>query len=222
MSNLKYYQQLATVPPEAKKPIKAGRLKGMSDINPMWRIKAMTDVFGPCGIGWSYKIIDKKLIDGSDGQICAFVDIELKIKVDGEWSEPIPGTGGSSFIAKESRGLHTSDECFKMALTDALSVSMKALGVAASVYFEKDRTKYSNDGEQTESDQPSNNNTGNGTVSEKKLIELATEKGFTTKQVLDVAKKSYNDPASEIKYIKAENKKKLYDKLMAYPDKGAK
>ena len=36
----------------------------------------------------------------------------------------------------ESKGAYVSDECYKMALTDALSVAMKALGVAADVYFE--------------------------------------------------------------------------------------
>ena len=38
-----------------------------------------------------------------------------------------------------------NDECFKMALTDAISVSCKALGVGADVYWNKDRTKYDDD-----------------------------------------------------------------------------
>lgn len=33
--NLRFYNQGRTVPPNALKPIKAGRLKGMSDINPI-------------------------------------------------------------------------------------------------------------------------------------------------------------------------------------------
>jgi hypothetical protein len=71
------------------------------------------------------------------------VDIKLYIKIEGEWSDPIPGTGGSSFVTKEKMGLYTSDECFKMALTDAISVACKALGFGADVYWDKDRTKYS-------------------------------------------------------------------------------
>ena len=35
-----------------------------------------------------------------------------------------------------------SDECYKMALTDAISVAAKALGVAADVYYKNDRSKY--------------------------------------------------------------------------------
>ena len=72
----------------------------------------------------------------------AFSEYDLFVKVNGEWSEAIPGTGGSSYIASESKGLYTSDECFKMALTDALSVACKALGIGADVYWAGGRTKY--------------------------------------------------------------------------------
>lgn len=139
---LSIYNKVRAVPSEAQKPIQGGRLKGMTDINPMWRIKALTELFGPCGIGWKYTITDKRLEDGANEEISAFVDIDLYIKHEGEWSKSIPGTGGSMFVTKESRGLYTSDECFKMALTDAISVACKALGVGADVYWDKDRTKY--------------------------------------------------------------------------------
>ena len=35
--NMNIYEQGRTVPAEALKKIEAGRLKGFSDINPMWR-----------------------------------------------------------------------------------------------------------------------------------------------------------------------------------------
>lgn len=140
--NLKLYNEFRAVPPEALKTIGAGRLKGMSDINPMWRIKKLTEAFGMCGIGWKYIIKEKRLEKGCKEQISAFVDIDLFVKVDGVWSDAICGTGGSSFVASETAGLYQSDECFKMALTDALSVACKAIGIGADVYFAKDRTKY--------------------------------------------------------------------------------
>lgn len=141
--NMKIYEKVRAVPKEALKEIKGGRLKGMSDINPMWRIKMLTEMFGICGIGWKIEIVDKRLEQGSHDQIVCFVDINLYIKVDGEWSAAIQGMGGSSFITKESSGLFTSDECFKMAYTDAISVACKSLGFAADVYYANDRTKYS-------------------------------------------------------------------------------
>ena len=39
----------------------------------------------------------------------------------------------------------TSDECYKMAYTDAISVAAKALGIGADVYWAAGRTKYSQD-----------------------------------------------------------------------------
>jgi len=143
MNNLDIYNKVRVVPPTAKKDIQAGRLKGMTDINPMWRIKVLTETFGLCGIGWKYDIVEERLEDAKvDNVIAAFVRINLYVKVDGAWSDAIPGTGGSSFVAKESKGPYVSDECFKMALTDALSVACKALGVGADVYWDKDKTKY--------------------------------------------------------------------------------
>lgn len=140
--NMRIYNQVRAVPQEAKREIAAGRLRGKTDINPMWRIKALTEQFGICGIGWKYVITDKRLEAGADGEMSAFVDIDLFIKIGGEWSEAIPGTGGSAFVAKERNGLYTSDECFKMALTDAISVACKALGFGADVYWQADATKY--------------------------------------------------------------------------------
>jgi len=141
MDNLKYYNMGRQVPQEAKKSIGGGRLKGMTDINPMWRIKKLTEMFGPCGIGWKYEI-EKEWIERNGDEQAAFVKINLYIKDDDKWSDAIPGVGGNMFVTKEKNGLYTSDECFKMALTDALSVSCKALGIGADVYFDKDKTKY--------------------------------------------------------------------------------
>ena len=142
MENLEIYERVRQVPTSAQREIQAGRLKGKTDINPMWRIKALTEQFGPCGIGWKYTITDKRLENGANNEVSAFVDIDLFIKADGEWSDAIPGTGGSAFVASERNGLYTSDECFKMALTDAISVACKALGFGADVYWAKDATKY--------------------------------------------------------------------------------
>lgn len=146
--NLSIYDAVRKVPDAAKKPINGGRLKGMTDINPMWRLKTLTEHFGPCGVGWKYVITDKRMEKGAKEEVAVFVDIDLFIKVGGAWSDAIPGTGGSMFVASESKGLYTSDECYKMALTDAISVACKALGFGADVYWDKDRTKYTQPEEQ--------------------------------------------------------------------------
>lgn len=142
MEKMEIYNRVRSVPDEAKKSISAGRLKGMTDINPMWRIKKLTEEFGPCGIGWWTKVTDRWTETIGD-ETCAFVDLELYVKVGNEWSKPITGSGGSKLATKERSGIYVSDECYKMAETDALSVACKKLGIGADVYFSADRTKYS-------------------------------------------------------------------------------
>lgn len=136
MGNLDLYNKLKVVPNEAIKPIQNGRLKGKSDINPMWRIRTMTEHFGVCGVGWKY-VITKQWTETYGTETKAYCNIDLFVKVDGQWSDAIQGTGGSSEVTMERNGSYVSDECYKMALTDALSVAMKALGVGADIYFKK-------------------------------------------------------------------------------------
>ena len=146
--NMELYQLLRQCPQEAQRPITAGRLKGKTDINPMWRIKLLTEVFGACGFGWTCKITQTWIDDSPDtGEKIANVRVELRVHYNGEWSEPIEGIGGAMFVAKETKGLYTDDDCYKKAYTDAISVACKALGVAADIYYEKDpETKYASNG----------------------------------------------------------------------------
>lgn len=148
MEKMSIYNAVRSCPPEALKEITAGRLKGKSDIDPMWRIQILTEMFGACGIGWYYEIDRQWTEQGANGEVAAFCNISLYIKDGDSWSKPIKGTGGAAFIANERNGAYTSDECFKMALTDAISVSCKALGVAADVYWRQGRTKYDQPREQ--------------------------------------------------------------------------
>ena len=138
---LDLYNSVRSVPDNAKKPIAAGKLRGKTDINPVWRIKVLTEQFGPCGIGWGYKIDKLWHLPAANGEIAAFCDITLWYIRDGKRGE-IPGTGGSMLVDTQKGNLTTNDDAFKMALTDAISVAAKALGVAADVYWDADATKY--------------------------------------------------------------------------------
>lgn len=149
--NLKIYNEVRTVPTEAKRSITGGRLKGKTEINPMWRIKTLTDQFGPCGIGWYYEVT-KQWLEPSGNEVAAFVNINLYIKVAGEWSKPISGVGGAMFVENQKSGAYVSDECYKMATTDAISVACKQLGIGADVYWDADKTKYTDPAQPTEND----------------------------------------------------------------------
>ena len=142
MDNLAIYNKVRACPAEALKPIVGGKLKGKSDINPMWRIKTLTEQFGPCGIGWYPEIVSMWVEPGANGECVANMHIKLYVKIDGEWSKGREGVGGITITQTEKGKLVTNDEAFKMAYTDAISVACKLLGVAADVYWDNDRSKY--------------------------------------------------------------------------------
>lgn len=142
IKNLELWNKVKEVPKNAIKPIKAGTLKGYSDINPVWRIKTLTEQFGICGFGWYTEIINNWTETGANNEVIYFVKLNLFVNIDNNWSKPIQGMGGSKLINKWSSRMESNDEALKMAETDALSVACKKIGIAADVYYENDRTKY--------------------------------------------------------------------------------
>ena len=144
--NLKLYNAVRSVPQEACKGFSNGSFSG-TDINPMWRIKTLTEQFGYCGVGWYIDEVDR-WTETVEGEQLVFVKIHLFIKVDGEWSKPIVGIGGNKtlqiFPAKNGKPeiRKVSDESYKMALTDAISVACKHLGFGGDIYWQNDPTKY--------------------------------------------------------------------------------
>lgn len=140
--NLDLYRRLAECPKEAQRTITAGKLKGKTDINPMWRIKRLTEEYGPVGFGW-YTEIAEHWTERDGNETAAWVRVKLFVKgPDGSWSAPIEGVGGSKqYGSGQGDGL-INDEAFKMAETDAISVACKKLGMAADVYWAADATKY--------------------------------------------------------------------------------
>ncbi|MBQ8289350.1 MAG: hypothetical protein IJY01_00560 [Clostridia bacterium] len=142
-ANMSIYNAVRSCPKEAQKAIGAGRLRGKTDINPMWRLKVLTEQFGPCGIGFTISIKRTWIEEGANGERTANVEVALRYKYNGEWSEDVAGIGGAMLIEKETNGLHTDDDAFKKAYTDAISVACKAIGVAADIYYANDpESKY--------------------------------------------------------------------------------
>lgn len=193
MDNMRIYKRVQAVPQNATKSITGGRLKGMTDINPMWRIMALTEQFGPCGIGWKYTI-DKQWMELSQatGEISGFCNITLYIKDGDKWSEGIPGTGGSAFVAKEKNGPYMSDEVYKMALTDALSVACKALGFGADVYWQAGRSKYTKDAPPPQPETTGNNaGNNNGNNAGENVLTCVDCRAEISKKVHDFSVEKY-------------------------------
>ena len=151
---MRIYDAAKDVPEKYLKPITGGKLNGMSNINAQWRIKKLTELFGPVGFGWttrntqfSTEVVD--VMDPKTGSVfretVVKCTLELLVNLDGQWSQPIIGVGGSK-IAGKGQGLEANDEAWKSSETDALSVACKKLGIAGTIYEGMDDTKYSDGG----------------------------------------------------------------------------
>ena len=140
MKNLEKWNQLARVPVSHLKTIQFGALKGKSDINPQWRYKAMTEVYGECGKGWNHRLADVQIVDGANGEVLIFVEVKV-------WAgdKEFTGVGGDKVVTKDKNGLRSNDEAMKMAYTDALGTALKYVGVASEIYEGNfDGSKYAN------------------------------------------------------------------------------
>lgn len=151
--NLGTWRQIQRPPPDALKAIGGGKLKGKTDINPVWRLEKMTELFGPCGEGWGYRVVRDWTYAIAGGEVACFVEVELWYETHGK--AVVCGIGGATLVAMEKGSLVLNDEAYKMATTDALSVAMKQLGMAADIYRGLwDGSKYRDAGQQSQASQP--------------------------------------------------------------------
>jgi hypothetical protein len=122
-TNLRYWNKLANVPQQHLKGFaKQGGFKG-TDIKPQWRLQVMTEVFGPCGLGWGITKPEFTM----QGTTCHCV-VGVWVLDNGVKSEPVWGVGGT--VSGRS-----DDELFKMSYTDALGNALVKIGVASDIYM---------------------------------------------------------------------------------------
>ena len=165
--NLALYNQVRSVPENAKSPISGGPMKWKTNVNPMWRIQKLTELFGQCGVGWKIEQVSRWTESTGQGEVAVFCEVNLFVKKDGEWSAHIFGQGGYMLMRRSTEwvngqpvsAVHIDDEAYKKAYTDAISVACKALGFAADVYYQEDETKYGTFRSETAAPQPSQQET---------------------------------------------------------------
>lgn len=122
-----------TDPRHTKKFTRSGGFSGTA-VKPMWANKQMTELFGPCGIGWGQTEPQFQVVPALD-EILVYCTVGLWYFFEDAKHGPIYGVGGDKVLVKHSKGLQTDDEAFKKAYTDALGNAMKFVGVAADVHM---------------------------------------------------------------------------------------
>lgn len=132
--NLQIYNAVCETPADAKRPFEDGPYKdrGLTSIQPIYRIKRLTELFGPVGFGWYPNIAEEQVVDVPGGDRMIYMKIELFVKMEDEWSAPIPGFGSCRVYGDKI------DSCYKAAFTDAFGNACKLLGIGADIYWNKD------------------------------------------------------------------------------------
>ena len=139
-SNMRLWAQVCKTPDEACRDASNGKFN-FTDINPMYRLRKLTEMFGPVGIGWyteqEYEVL-KYACAGDEVAVMCKLKFYYKDPLTGEWSKPIHGIGGNKLVLSGK----LNDEGYKSAYTDALSIAFKNLGGCADIYYADDTTKY--------------------------------------------------------------------------------
>lgn len=106
-----------------------------------------TELFGPVGIGWGWKILEERFDDGheiftgeGDKRTCIGREIGHTVKIslwftqDGQRGE-IEQYGCTRYQYKTSYGMTTDGEAPKKSLTDAIKKALSMLGFSADVFL---------------------------------------------------------------------------------------
>lgn len=204
------YNAVKTVPQSALKIIDFGKLKGKYDISPQWRWEILTEVYGMCGVGWYFDIVDtEQVLVEATGETMLYVKVNLYIKDGDEWSKPIPGYGGDFLIYKDKNGYHGNDEAFKMAVTDALGTAAKMIGVGADVYRGLQDTKINAVAEKEKKEKEFDPHNAYAIV-----LKMASEHGLSEKQVSHQLTQMFG--VGVIDNITRDQMSKLYDWVKGY------
>lgn len=131
--NLRLWNALKRTDPRATKPfMRAGGFRG-TQIDPAWRLQAMTEAFGPVGQGWGYEQLEWTIVER---MVFTSVRVWYRDPKTGEKCFSGPQWGGTELMRRRRDGTEEpNDEAFKMSVTDALGKCLLQLGLAADVYL---------------------------------------------------------------------------------------
>jgi hypothetical protein len=129
---LRLWNKLQTTDPQFTKGFKRPGFSGTM-IDPTWRMKIMTETFGPVGLGWGWDEIQQQITTD-----CVFIQIRAWYMLDGVKLQAGAQWGGNVLYntrTSEPGKQFPNDEAFKMAATDALGKSLLSIGLASDVYL---------------------------------------------------------------------------------------
>lgn len=142
-NNMSIWSEVEKTDPAATKTANVGGMK-ITSIGGQHMIKRATEMFGPVGIGWGWKIVEERFDKGGeirkdDGTVIGtevghVVRICLWFEKDGKRGE-VEQYGCTPFTYKSKWGVTTDTEAPKKSLTDAVKKALAMLGFSADIFL---------------------------------------------------------------------------------------
>lgn len=159
-NNLHIWKRVQRTDPRFTKPLEGVGFAGTS-INSNYMIMRATEIFGPIGEGWSYEVIEEKLVPGNpitervfdennkqigvrflrdgDGSLKYEENHSIKIKFwyiteKGKKAE-FESYGATPYRYMTNKGMKSDPEAIKKSLTDAIKKALSMLGFSSDVFM---------------------------------------------------------------------------------------
>lgn len=145
-TNMRIWEKVQTTDTRFTKDAKVGGQQ-ITSLNGTAMVMKATELFGPVGIGWGWKVIEERFDDGheiyageGDKRTCIGREIGHTVKIclwfmqDGQRGE-IEQYGCTRYQYKTNYGMTTDGEAPKKSLTDAIKKALSMLGFSADVFL---------------------------------------------------------------------------------------
>ena len=156
MTTKNYWSKFPKTDPQYTKQNNQGGRKSTS-ITPVYMVKLATDVLGPIGVGWGYRVIEERFDNGKPIVLIQAASSETKLPVYmidngsivyeknhtvllemwvGEKTNTFCQYGHTKYsYMTKTGGFYVDDEYGKKSITDAMTKCLSLLGVCSDVYM---------------------------------------------------------------------------------------
>ena len=137
ISSMRLWKQFEATDPAHTKKVEFGRK--FTSIDAHWQIMRVTEVLGPVGGGWGYRVHHgiERLNEVLPNLVLSMADVTIWWREDGKGEQsygPIRGT--APLVENDKNGKpRYDDDAPKKAMTDALTKGLSHLGVSADVFL---------------------------------------------------------------------------------------
>lgn len=132
-TNKALWERVKTTDPKHVKAITGKQYSGNSP-KPYWIVERLTDEFGPCGIGWGFRVLDERMERLTECEVLHVARLLFWYELDGKRGEFEQIGQTRAMYAKRDGSLLVDEDAPKKSVTDALVKCASYLGFAGDIF----------------------------------------------------------------------------------------